>query len=277
MSDTREGLTLPFPALTPLGVYVSGDDHLRVTSLNSMASTVLQVSGRQVLLDGRPQPIAHRHVCTADRTVTTTTVKLAEGWITDVTVIAAEAAPRFGQTFVRVDLVRGDGTGQTVLATLVQGLVTAAQRVAYPLSPIVNTHQAPGAIRLVVGTDPGAGAEISETVPTGARWRLLAMRATLVTDATVANRFPILNFDDGATIFASADAPAAQAASLTWNWTTGGAVQRAAATVSTPAWAVPTPPILLPGYRIRTTTSALVAGDNWGAPQLLVEEWLEGV
>ena len=34
--------------------------------------------------------------------------------------------------------------------------------------------------------------------------------------------------------------------------------------------------ILLAGHRIRTSTSSLQAGDDWGAPQLLVEEWLEG-
>jgi hypothetical protein len=40
---------------------------------------------------------------------------------------------------------------------------------------------------------------------------------------------------------------------------------------------VPIPPdiILSDGDRIRTQTTGIVAGDDWGAPQILVEEWIE--
>jgi len=39
--------------------------------------------------------------------------------------------------------------------------------------------------------------------------------------------------------------------------------------------AIPGLVFLMGGDRIRTSTGSLQAGDNYGAPQLLVEEWLE--
>ena len=49
--------------------------------------------------------------------------------------------------------------------------------------------------------------EWSETVPTGARWQLLALMVTLATDANVANRFPALAIDDGALVVFQAIRP----------------------------------------------------------------------
>ena len=58
----------------------------------------------------------------------------------------------------------------------------------------MGTFQEPGPgggegyIRTVTGTDPAAGAEVSETVPTNAFWRLRMFSAVLVADANAANR-----------------------------------------------------------------------------------------
>src|SRR4051794_36291420 len=69
--------------------------------------------------------------------------------------------------------------------------------------------------KTVTGPDPAAGAEILVTVPAGKWWLLRALRFTLVTSATVANRRPALTIDDGATEWWRWRAGVDQAASLT--------------------------------------------------------------
>jgi hypothetical protein len=68
-------------------------------------------------------------------------------------------------------------------------------------------------LRLITGTDPAANVEISETVPTGARWKLRSFRFAFVADANVANRTIVLTIDDGATtLFETSSAVAVTAA-----------------------------------------------------------------
>ena len=53
-----------------------------------------------------------------------------------------------------------------------------------------------------------------------------------------------------------------------------GEVAATDATVMTP---LPSPSILMGGYRFITMTGAIESGDNWGAPQLSVEAWHDPV
>lgn len=276
MPPTADELLRLLPQLTPHGVYVTGDDFLLITSINTVASVRLALGGRMVGATGRPHHFADSHVATADRVAATSVMRLGEGWLQEITLGVTGATPQFGQTFARVDLVRGDGPGRTAHGTLIQGPLTAVQRRAWPGSPLEFTLGLPGAIRSLTGTDPAAGAEISETVPTGARWRFISLRVSFTTDATVANRTPALAFDDGTNVFAQAAPNVNQAAGATFvhHYLAVGvnhAQTSLSAQTSTP------PNLILPaGFRLRTITGALQVGDNFAAPQYLVEEWLEG-
>jgi hypothetical protein len=132
-----------------------------------------------------------------------------------------------------------------------------------------------GRIRVIVGTNPAAGVEVSETVPAGKRWRLVSFRVALTTSGTVANRFPALTLDDGTNTFSTTSAHAAQTATLTIGWTFGdfGTGQGTILANNPQVEPLPCNAILLPGYRIRTVTLALDAGDDYGAPVYCVEEW----
>ena len=276
MQTTQMDLSKLLPHLVPNGIRVEGDDYLLVSSLNTVANVTLTIAGRMILPNGRPQPFRDRHVATADRVAATSTIRLGEGWLQELTTIVEGAAPLLGQTFVRVDLVRGDGAGRNVHATLIQGPVTAFLRAAWPGTPVQTTIGLPGAIRALAGTDPAAGAELAETVPTGARWRFISLRAALVTDATVANRTPVLTFDNGVTPFAGAGGSFKQAASHTYTYHYADLGASHAQSIAGVMVTTPANLILPAGFRIRTLTGGIVAGDNWGAPALLVEEWLEG-
>jgi hypothetical protein len=220
-------------------------------------------------------PIAEVHTPNSDRTAATSLFSLAQGFLVGLQVRASAGAPRRGQVFVIVDLVRGRLGALQPLGVLLQGYVQDTTVLAWPGSPIIASPEGPGFTRLVTGTNPGAGIEIIETVPTNARWRLLSIAASLVTDATVTNRLPSLVLDDGASIYARIPAAAVQVASLTtlYTWAVG-AVNNAVAT-SVSAAPAPQGVMLMGGHRIRTLTANIAGGDDWGAPVYVVEEWIE--
>jgi hypothetical protein len=66
-----------------------------------------------------------------------------------------------------------------------------------------------------------------------------------------------------------------QAASLTVTYSAGAYGIAPMAGLNSRYWSGYQYLPLKAGWQIRTTTVNLQAGDNWGAPQLLVEEWLE--
>jgi hypothetical protein len=124
------------------------------------------------------------------------------------------------------------------------------------------------AIGTTVGTDPAAGAEASVTVPAGTQWELYSVGITLVTSAAVANRTPHLLVDDGTNVVANLVPAAVQAASATvaYSFTEAGVDYAAVRDGVMLVGQLPTGLRLGPGWRIRTLTTALDVGDNYGAP-----------
>jgi len=256
-------------------VYLTGEDHLRLTSFNSAAGVALAIEARYLDLDGRLIPSADRHVPNTNRTTASSIIGLGEGWLVDVVVRASAGTPRVGQCFVILELVRGLTGAVAPLAVLAQGYVTDTSRFGYPGSKVRASIDGPGVLRSITGTNPAAGAEISESVPANARWRPLSIDFVLVTDATVANREVVLRINDGATPVAEVNTGVSQTATQTRRYSFTRNVQRGTPTASTTITA-PMPDVWLPENFILTTlTAGLVAGDDFGGPMLLVEEWIE--
>ena len=214
--------------------------------------------------------ISHDHVTNSDRSVSTTTFELQD-FPLSFQVATTSAPVRRGSLFTRITLQMGGFN----VACLAAGYITDDQLPSYPHEGPYKSIEGYGLIRSITGTNPAAGVEISETVPTNARWRLLAMAATYVADATVATRAPMLVFDDGTTeymrIVPGVGITASQTIICTW-----GDVGDDSSTTGVLGMSVLPNKIFLPqAHRIRTVTNNLQAGDNWGAPQLLVEEWIQ--
>ncbi len=132
-----------------------------------------------------------------------------------------------------------------------------------------------GLIRLITGTNPAAGAEVSEAVPAGVRWRILTVEIILVAEVTAAVRTVELAFDDGANVYFDRKSPADQAASETREYHFSPVGYTDSAFIDTDI-VLGIPPLILPaGHRIRTITNNLQSGDDFSAPLLLVEEWDE--
>jgi len=131
-----------------------------------------------------------------------------------------------------------------------------------------------GRIRFITGTDPAAGAEISETVPTNAIWELISMRFSMACSADVANRYVGISFDNGTTSYFIQDSNYTAAATYTPSYCASQVQIRSGEAVVSGHIPIPIKNRLKAGYRIRTATTGLQAADNFGAPSFVVREWL---
>lgn len=258
------------------GRYVDGSETLRLTVFNAAASVSLALAGRMLVDDGRIVPFVHRLVPATDRSATVFDAPLPCGFLLGCQARLTGGAPISGQAFGVLSLGYGTGNGFTELEVLAAGAITSAGRLAYPGSPIIGPLAGAGAVRTIAGTDPAAGAEFSESVPTGARWRLLSLTVQFVTDATVANRFPSVVVDDGTNQLQRIAVSGAVAASTTAPITAGAFGFSGSVSGFNVLPLVGDPLILMAGYRLRSLTTALQAGDNYGPPTLHIEEWIEG-
>lgn len=259
----------------PGGFYLDAEHHLRLLSLNSAAGVTLTVTAQIMLASGEVVWFTQAHTPNTDRTSANTNVFVADGWLMNATIFVSGGSPRIGQTFARLDVIRGRTGAIITMASLLAGYVTAFDRLVWPQNAPRSSVAGRGVLRSVAGTDPAANTEISETVPTDARWRVLAIQVNLVTDATAANREVSLLIDDGTTVFARVPVGTNHAASLTRTYSF--ATNTARNTIAQdPVLNAPLPELVLgDGFRVRTVTTNLQATDNYGAPQLLVEEWIE--
>lgn len=264
-------------ALGVNGVFLRRDELVRVTSFNALASVALTIRTRVLNPAGCVVDSADAQTPNTDRSAKTSLVRVDEGWLLDGQVSVSGAAPLLGQTFVVVEVVRGESTAAVPSRVLAAGYVTAKQPLLFPGRTIGSSHDGQGALRMITGTAPGAGVDLSETVPTGARWELIAFLGVLTTSATVANRIPVLVIDDGANVFYEDVAGGNETAGAAWNncWAQGSPRAFAAGVLLMNGF-LPVDNRLGAGFRIKTVTVALQAADQWSAPKYLVREWIEG-
>jgi hypothetical protein len=277
MADAPTWLTTRFPASTPSSMFMRFDDNIRVTSYNALASVGLTIRARVMTADGGIDDSVDTQTPNTDRTAKTTIVRTDEGWLLGGQVAVTAAAPLVGQTFVVVEIIKGDTANALAVQLLAAGYVSAKQPLMFPQAIGASSLDGGGALRSITGTTPAAGAEISETVPTGARWELISIMAQLVTSATVANRISTLLLDDGANVFArSQSRNNATASSTTRPAWMAGVNGQAELDASTIAIGLPIGLRLSSGFRIRTLTINIQVGDQYSAVQYLVREWIEG-
>ena len=254
---------------------VSEDTLLVVRSWNSLSGLALDITGRLLDASGLIRPFTLLNFPNSNRSQAETTYQLIAGTLLDVSVTPRTGTPRRGQCYVTVGLALAVQPTTTYFELLAKGYVTAGGGLLWPGGPYLDSVEGPGMLRSITGTDPAAGAEISESVPFGARWKLRSIKALLVTSATAATRAAILGFSDGVFDLLYLEPIETQSASLTkaYNGAVIGTVY--AVPGDNRHWLLPAEWVLLQGWKIQTFTSNIQAGDDWGAPQMLVEEWIE--
>lgn len=140
------------------------------------------------------------------------------------------------------------------------------------VSPTINSIH--GRIYTPQGTNPIAGAEFSVTVPARRRWRIISFHVALFTNSTVADRIPTLIIDNGSIVLARIPATTPQTASQTHSYFYTGTYQPELIMGVNRFYPLP-PLTLVSGYNFYSETVALQNGDDYAAPILLVEEWID--
>jgi hypothetical protein len=257
------------------GIWIEPTDRLYCAAYSSVASLVVLFSGYFRTAKGEIGEYAVAVNPTSDRAVTEVDVHFGAGFLLSCVARLISGNASRGQCYTRARIQRSTGTPLLVLHSVLAGYLTDEYTPSFPYGVIEGPLSGPGMFRSIAGTNPAANAEISETVPTGARWKLHSMMATLVADANAANRSAQLVIDDGTNVVLRSAPALTQTATQTiiYNWTARGAAGSVAALTASEL--IP-PDLYLPaGYRINTLTNNLQATDDWGAPRLYVEEWIE--
>lgn len=261
---------------SPYNFEFTGDDYLKLTVENSFVGVRVTVSYRMHRRDNVTAPSSESFAITADRVANTFTFNIGQGYLLNAVAFVSSGAPKRGQTYIKLEAIRGANLTPLVLAPLLQGYVTANQNLGYPGSPLQGSFEGDGFTRFVSGTQPAAGNEWSETVPTGARWELLNLAVDLTTNGTPADRLAVLGCRNaGQLFFRSPQTRVIPAGRTIRNyWTTAAAVNPSVKDDVPVAQLAPGLQ-LHAGHTFDSGTSNLQAGDAYGAPFYQVREWLE--
>lgn len=259
-----------------LAEWVTPDDLLIAVVRNSLAGVSLALSGRVWHPDDGVKEIDFPMAPTSDRSANTFSRNLSLGYLVSLAVRVTAGAPRRGQTLATMLIARPPAASFGTKMILAQDYVTSNYGPLWPGGRQTLGVEGPGILSSFVVATPAAGADWVQAVPTGARWLLHGIYATLATAIAAGNRQPLLVFDDGVNRVAAQNTALVQAASLTndWSWDPGtpstGLFQSNVNEVD-----LPFPVPLFAGWRVRTITGAIAAADQWSGIRLLVEEWLE--
>ncbi|GAI90755.1 unnamed protein product [marine sediment metagenome] len=139
------------------------------------------------------------------------------------------------------------------------------------VTPTINSVH--GRIFSHSGDIPAAGAEISLTVPARRRWRIISLHFSFATTVAAANRFPILSIDNGSILLLKIPIVTAQTASLTHHYYYSATHQPEIIIGVNRLYPLP-PLTLVSDYNIFTQTIGIEDTDEYTAPILLIEEWI---
>ncbi len=178
---------MPEPAIPSLPFFTR--DMLR---FGSQAKLELRIdmqadTAATLLISGitREGSFTYKATTPATSLITTQTFGLSDVPIM-ITVKDAANALEQGSAFVTLSLlVNGD-----IVQQLTSGYIYAQKALSWPNTQQVDLRPGGGKLSNFVGSDPAAGAEISETVPNGEVWKIKNMQTFLTTNATVGTRRP---------------------------------------------------------------------------------------
>lgn len=255
--------------------YISPDAVLQIQMWNSVPGVTVNVNIYQ--LDSTGRVIRAQQVIspTSTRALNSVIVPMAEGFLIGLTCFAGTATQP-GQLFVRIVITQGNPTTPQPMVVVCQGYVTNLNRLYGPGAYLSRTTEGRGNFRSVQGSLPAAGADILETVPTGAIWRLVSMNYSLVTGAAVANRLSGFVIDDGSNIVMNLGSQGNAVATNTYIYNAVNGANLINAAQPPTNWPIPRNFWMPAGYRMRTLTTNIQAADQFSAPNYVVEEFING-
>lgn len=185
------------PDVAPLPFVLSGDDGLRLTILNRSGPLRVGASARYWVAELQQYKLVTESIFAPDGT-TTRDLRLPRGALMNVRMFPITAPILSGGLFVRAQLIQGVSTAATVIATLLQGYITAQNERAWPGTPLQSPLEGPGRILdggWVLGFAP---LRAFIQVPFETRWRVDYGTVVLTTSAVAGARELITRvFEDG--------------------------------------------------------------------------------
>jgi hypothetical protein len=260
------------------GTYVTLNDNLSLSVYNSNTSVgTVTASIRIMTPDGTilTQQLAVEGV-QSNRVPQEVTVPLSEGMLIGVGIDCDAATVSRGQCFVNLFLQRNLGSSQPVVEMLISDYITSAYQPSWPSCPLKAPTEPPGYYVVRNGSAGVAGAEVSVSVPSGARWRLIACQTAFSTNGGAGNRNVGLSISTPGNTIWSVSANAAQPDGTSdshYNW--GAAVTWQSADATHQLMSIP-PDFFLPaGSTISTNTANMNPLDIYTLMQATVEEWID--
>lgn len=263
----------------PFQFVTNDDESLFVRSACSVAGVTVAVQGRRYDQDGQIIPFRFVHEPNSDRSIKSDVFAFGKGAVLNLSALALVGTLAPGQCYLLVQLLKGSVGAGTLVGTLLAGYVSQRGSLGYPGSVLVDTLEGAGTLRLVSGTTPAAGAQVSETVPTFARWELLDFSVAFNSDATAINRFVALNIQRSGSLIGSIQHVTAHGQNTlrSYSWFPGlpyvvdtdfGGLGRKTMGLPHPLW-------LSGGDSVVVTATGLQAGDTFASVRYAVREWIE--
>jgi hypothetical protein len=259
----------------PSPLYLQAEDGLELAIFSPTIALpfIISVSVRWLRPDGEIVCVRRFFPCTLTTNLFLFT--LGEGFLLDIEVHPTAAVTSDpGGIFTTVAIFRDQGDLSAPIWPLISDYITNTHTASWPYGEQILMQDTQGRIRSITGTAPAAGAEISETVPSNVRWLLKSASFTYAASVTVLNRQPGIIIDDGVNILYRYVAGQAVAASQTPRITASSSNQLGLQDGSGAILSIPDCLLLSAGFRWRTNTPNIQVGDQYSAPQYLVEEWV---
>lgn len=197
--------------------------------------------------------------------------------LTDVSVEAAVATTR-GQSFARLNLYRKGSTAQPTKCAVLSDYVTQQVTACLRNSRHFTAIEGQGNLLTYSQGPVLAGSDFIFTVPPNARWHVIAVLGTLVTNAGGLNRYPRLDVTEPGALISQVTSTLNYGGGvrqiISWFQGNGTAVDDGKGSANIP---FPEGIVLLGGGIVQSNTLNLTAGDQWTSANIFVEEWLDNV
>lgn len=258
----------------PTGLLVGVNDQLALNVYTTVGATII-VQVRLLNPDGSITPQEWDFTPPSDGTLHQNINNLYDGFLLSAVAWINNTGAYRGTTYAQLILFRGGIVQNFVGEVLSQGYITTNTFLSYPAGIQSFSNDGRGALRTIQNTITPAGSDWIEQVPLGRTWRLMGVRARLVTSATVATRSVVFNITDSASRLVMIVLPqVTQAASLTIDYTlkdTGFVGNSNPAIADVP---MPSEVYMGPNAAIQSVTTNLQATDQWTIFATYAEEWL---
>jgi hypothetical protein len=260
----------------PTALYIGADSFLRLQVQNISGATSVTLHTRMLRSeDGVITQSEDLFQIGQTGGLQTFFLNLTEGFLLSAMVTTDVGNVARGLLFVAVELCHGNKNNLHRDFLLIQDYVAQTYAAAWPGGMLRLSTEGPGTAGVIQTAGPGGGFDTALQGPLNARVVFVAGQVTLTTSAVVGNRFPAFAFFEGGNelwrVSVATAIPASTVAILSFGQGVG------AASVSNNVHALPIPvdmPLIVQAS-VRTVTTGLLAGDNYGVFTALAETWVD--